>query len=213
MDRETKIIAVITALLPISAVVALAFWLPSHIDQVIELAKAHPVIAPTLVILWRILSIVIPPIPGAIVSLALIPLFGWFWSFVWAAVGVLIGETLAFLIARKFREPAAKRFVPLQLLHKWESKLSSRNEFLAFLGIRIATGYIADFLSYAAGLSTLSFTKFIGATLLVLPLNAVVYWAGGKLYEVSEFLAILFILGGVILFYTLQKSKIFEKIK
>lgn len=210
MDRETKIIAAITAILPISLVLVLAFWIPANLETVVNWAEERRLVAPVLLILWRIIAIVIPPIPGAVVSLALIPVFGWFWSFVWAAVGVLIGETLAFLIARKFREPAAKRFVPLQLLHKWESKLSSQNEFLAFLGIRIATGYIADFLSYAAGLSTLSFTKFIAATLLLLPLHAVVYWAGGKLYEVSEFLAILFIFGGVILFYALQKSKIFS---
>lgn len=213
MNKETKIVAAITALLPISTAIALAFWLPNHIDKVASLAKTYPTVAPALIVFWRILSIIIPPIPGAIVSFSLIPVFGWFLSFVYAAIGIVIGQIIAFALARKFREPLVKRFVPLQTLHKWETKLSSQTEFLAFLGIRLATGYIADFISYAAGLSKISFKKFLAATLIVLPLDAVLYWAGGKVYEASPYVAAASLVGAVILFYTLQKSKIFEKIK
>lgn len=213
MDRETKIIAAITALLPITIVIALALWVPDNLPTLIDFAKNHPISAPLLLILWRTLAIIVPPIPGAIVSFALIPVFGWFYSFLYSAIAILAGESVAFLLARKFREPLAKRFVPIQTLHKWEAKLSETTEFLALVGIKLITAYIADFISYAAGLSKLTFRKFFLATLILLPLNAIVFYTGGKLHELNTYIAIVTLAGVVIVIYTLQKSKIFEKIK
>lgn len=192
---------------------ALALWVPSNLDTITELAKKHHIIAPLIMIIWRILAIVIPPVPGAIVTYALIPVFGWFYSFLYSAIAILVGESLAFMLARKFREPLAKRFTPLQALHKWESRLSGTTEFLALVGIKLVTAYISDFISYAAGLSRLSFKKFFAATVILLPLNGIVFYAGGKLYELNTHIAIVTLVGAVIVIYTFQKSKIFEKIK
>lgn len=213
MDKETKIIAAVTAILPLSLIVALTLWVPNNLDALTEFAKRHSVVAPLVVIIWRTLAIVVPPIPGAIISYALIPVFGWFYSFLYSAIAILIGESAAFLLARKYREPLAKRFVPIQALHKWEEKLSATTEFFALIGIKLTTAYIADFVSYAAGLSKLSFKKFFTATLILLPLNAIVFYAGGKLYELNTYLAIVTLVGAVIIIYIFQKSKIFEKIR
>ena len=157
---KSKYAVLITLGFTLSLFFFLIWWIPPRADAFIAFSEAHRFIGPVLVILWSILAIVVPPIPGGIISFALIPVFGWFWSFVYATIGLLIGTSIAFWLARRFREPLAQRFVPLQELHQWEQRFSQRMEFFAFLGIRFTTGPIMDFISYAAGLSSISFRKF-----------------------------------------------------
>src|SRR5688500_4055709 len=120
-------------------------WCIRNTDVVIAIAQDHPILAPLLVILWRILGIVIPPISGGVVSLALIPVFGWFLSFVFATVVVLLGTTIAFFLARRYGKKIVGQFVPLNRLDEWEKKFSKNQEFAAFLLIRFTTGPVLDF--------------------------------------------------------------------
>lgn len=170
-------IGVFTFILTAIAIVLFLTFVPQYQTQLIEITKTYPFLAPFIIISWRIIAIIIPPIPGGILSFAFIPIIGWFWAYVYSEIGVLIGASLAFFIARKFREPVASRFVPIQSLHAWEEKLSSKKEFFAFLGIRIAAASVMDFISFAAGLSKMNYRKFILATMIAeLPLLAWYYF-------------------------------------
>lgn len=183
MDKNSKVIALITILLTLVVIFSVTSYLSPRLDFIIQFSRDYPLIGPVVIILWRILAIVIPPLPGGIVSLALIPVFGWFPSFVYGTVGLLIGATISFFLARKFREPLVKKFVPLQQLHKWQGKLSDRTEFLTFLVIRLTTEPILDFISYIAGLSKISFIKFFIATFIILLPNALTYYLGETIYK------------------------------
>ncbi len=170
-------IGVFTFTLTAIAVIFFLTFIPQYQSQLIDITKTYPFLAPFVIISWRILAIIIPPLPGGVLSFAFIPIIGWFWAYVYSEIGVLIGATLAFYIARKFREPVAKRFVPIKSLHEWEEKLSKKKEFFAFLGVRIAASSMMDFVSFAAGLSKLSYKKFILATIIAeLPLLAWYYF-------------------------------------
>ena len=172
-----------TIICTIAVVLFLFWWIPPNINALIEFSLKYPLFAPLLIISWRILSIVVPPIPGAVLGFAFIPIIGWFWAFVFGFIGELIGATFAFYIARRFREPAVARFIPLQKLHAWEGKLSKKTEFLAFLGIRVTTGPIMDFISYVAGLSKINFRKFIVATFFAGLPSMLLYFLGAQAYE------------------------------
>lgn len=172
-----------TLVLTLLGVGFLFFWLPPHQDELTQLAIDHPIVAPLIIIFFRMIGMVIPPIPGGVISFALIPVLGWFWSSVYSMIGLTLGAIIAFFIARKFREPVIARFVPLQDLNKWEDKLSGKTEFFAFLGIRMMTGPIMDFISYVAGLSKISFWKFLLATVIAEIPSVFAYYVGGEVYK------------------------------
>lgn len=204
-----------TLLLTLLGIGFLFLWVPPHIEQLTQFVLDHPILAPFLLIVWRILSIVIPPIPGGIVSIALIPVVGWFWSYTYGLIGVIIGTSLAFFIARKYREPVVKKFFPLQQLHKWEGKLSRKTEFMAFLGLRLTTGPLLDFMSYVAGLSKISYNKFILATVLSELPQAFIYFLGGEAYErfaeKSIYLGIGSILLLIVAISVIKNHELFKK--
>lgn len=213
MNKQTKLIAAITIISPILGLSLLLSWVPQHTERLIQITQENPTMAPLVLISWRIIGIIIPPIPGGIVSIALIPVFGWFWSFVYAAVGVLVGSSIAFLLARRFREPLVKRFVPLQQMHQWEDKFTKDTKFMTFLAIRFTTGPILDFISYVAGLTKISYKNFFLTTAITLLPDAFYYYVGEEVYKRNTPVAIVGIIVFISVFYILQKAKFFEKTK
>lgn len=181
--KKTHLLGSGTIIVTALGFVVLLVYLPEHLAGITQFTLEHPYLAPLIIVAWRVLAIVIPPIPGGILSFALIPVLGWFWSFIYAAIGILIGTSVAFFLARKFREPLVRRFVPLQKLHSWQGELSHRTQFLAFLTVRMTTGPVMDFISYIAGLSTLRFSRFLLATFIAILPDSLLYYVGDAAYK------------------------------
>lgn len=214
MHKHINIAALLTFSLSLVSVILLIAFVPQNLETISAFAHKNWLLGALLIILWRILSIVVPPIPGAIVSFALIPIYGWFLSYVFASIGIILGTSIAFFLARKYREPFVKRFIPLQQLHMWEGKLSGKTEFFAFLGIRFATGSILDFISYVAGLSKISYPKFLLATCIAMLPDALLYYLGEELYsqfskQSSYFgIVVLIIIAGA--YFVIRKKGLFK---
>jgi len=68
-----------------------------------------------------------------------------------------------------------------------------------------------DYISYVAGLSKLSFKIYFGATLFSLSFDLVIYYLGGKVFEVSAYLAIGLVIFFGIFFYLAKKFNFFKK--
>lgn len=181
--KKTILVGLFTFSSAFLSFIALIFWVTANRAEIIDFSIAHPLVIPLVIIVWRIIAVIIPPLPGGVISLAFIPVLGWFWAYLYGVTGAFVGAVIAFYIARRFREPVVEKFVPLQTLHKIEEKISGRTELLAFLGIRLTTGSIMDFVSYAAGLSKLSPKKFVLATLIALIPEAAWYYFGGVTYD------------------------------
>ena len=77
--RKKSWIPKLTLISPIVLIILLYIWVPAHLSFLERLFTQTGILGPILLILWRILGMVIPPIPGGIVSIALIPVIGWFW--------------------------------------------------------------------------------------------------------------------------------------
>ncbi|MBI2032071.1 MAG: TVP38/TMEM64 family protein [Candidatus Levybacteria bacterium] len=214
--KKPLAIGLLTFTLTVVSFIALISFVLSYREEITNFALTYPLFIPVLIVIWRAISIVIAPLPGGILSFAFIPILGWFWAWLYGSFGVAIGATIAFYIARKFREPAVSRFIPLKKLHAWEEKLSERTEFLAFVGVRITTGPIMDFISYVAGLSKISYKKFILATIVAQVPEAIWYYLGGSVYQ--KLLSTKSVLGGTFLvailvigFFVVRNHGIFKK--
>lgn len=210
MNKTSRIAIWTTVILGIASIPLFLTWIPSQIEKIIPFTNDYPLVGPIVVIVWRILSIVIPPLPGGLVSIALIPVFGWWKSFIYAAIGILTGTSVAFALARRYREPFVKKFVPLQQLHHWQEKISEKRQFWTFVGIRFATGSIMDYISYIAGLSKITFKNFFLATSVSLTSELVLYYVGEKVYKASAYIAIGAVIFFALAYYLAKKFKFFK---
>ncbi len=208
--KKPLALGILTFTLTVIGLVVLIGLTLEYRPQITSFGLANPYFIPILIIVWRAISIVIAPLPGGVLSFAFIPIIGWFLAWLYGSIGVVIGATLAFYLARKFREPFVKRFVPLERLHKLEEKMSQKTEFFAFLGIRLTTAPIMDFVSYIAGLSKISYKKFIAVTLIAQLFEGVWYYFGGvafqKLLSAQSLFAGLILLVIIIIFFFIIKN-------
>lgn len=155
----------------------------SYVDDLIKIINDNPLIGPVLLIAWRVIGIIVPAIPAGVVSFAVVPVFGWFKTYLYTLSGILIGTSISFFLARRFKEPLVTKFVPLKKLHKLEDKLSERKRFAAIFVIRLFTVPVMDFSSYAAGLTRISFPKFFLATLISSLPDIAIFYFGEQLFK------------------------------
>src|SRR3989344_6182624 len=183
-------------------------------EKVIFTISSHIFVGPLLLILWRIIGIIFPAIPSGVVSFAVVPIFGWFKTYIYTVTGILIGTSISFFLARKFGEPLAERFVPIKKLHRLEDKLTEKQKFLGIVALRLFTVPVMDFSSYAAGLTRISFPKFFLATLIASLPDIAIFYFGEKLYETIFGRSVIIAVGALFFIgmgYVILKRFVFEK--
>lgn len=174
--------------------------------------KDQPALAFAIVVFARFLAIVVAPLPGQPVAFTSLAVMPWWEAWLANLIGADVGAIVAFLIARKFREPLVERFAGLKKIHAFEDSLSRRNKFWGFVGLRIAAAAALDFFSYAAGLSKISFGVFAFVTVLVdIPITFAFFYLGGiaaqyGMYVMIGFMAIFMIASAIMAMR--QKGKI-----
>ena len=172
-----------------------------------QIFSGNTIVSPILFIIIRSLAIVFPPIPGISIDIPGILVFGWLLAFIYAEIGIMLGAMIAFWIARKFREPLVKKFIPLQKLHRWENKLSENQKFWALVAIRLPTNPLFDYISYAAGLTRISPVKFFFSTLIGnIPSVFLVFYFGGFFFGQGIYYGIAFVTALIILVIILRKN-------
>lgn len=163
--------------------VILLVFNPAYTDSLVRFTSEHKFFGPMFLIFWRILGIVVPAIPAGVVSFAVIPFFGWLQTYLYTLIGILLGTSISFWLARCFRERLVAKFVPLQKIHKLEDSLSHKKRFAAIVALRLFTVPVMDFSSYIAGLTKISFAKFFLATLIASTPDIGIFYFGEELYK------------------------------
>jgi uncharacterized membrane protein YdjX (TVP38/TMEM64 family) len=140
----------------------------------------YPIIAPIIFIIVRILPIVIPPIPGLLIDVIGIAVFGWFYGFILAEIAVVTASMISFYIGRKFREPLLGKFISIKKIHEWEDELSEKEKFWALISLRFISSPFFDIINYVAGLTKIKASTYLFATIIVTaPLGFIIYYFGG----------------------------------
>lgn len=164
----------------IIAVVMAPFFSDEYLALVTNFITLHPQAAFIIIIIARFLGVAVAPLPGAPIALLSVALLPWWQALIYNFIGADLGAIAGFWIARLFRERAVRYFAPLEYVHEWQKSISSRRQFWGFVGVRLLSITAFDFVSYAAGLSTLPFRNFFFATILVdLPINIAFFFLGG----------------------------------
>src|SRR3989344_581439 len=186
--RRNKIFWLIGGLIIIAAFL-LPIFSADYRAYMVGLIEQYPYAAPLIVIVFRFIGVVLAPLPGAPIAFASMAILPWPQALLYNFIGVELGAITAFFLARKFREPVVARFASLGKIHEWQEKVSRRKQLWAFTGLRPVSLVAFDFVSYAAGLTKLSFWTFLAATLIIdIPANFMFFYFGGLAVSFSVFL-------------------------
>ncbi|NQU03722.1 MAG: TVP38/TMEM64 family protein [Syntrophaceae bacterium] len=188
-------------------------------DSLNEFIVRLGVFGPMAVIGLMVLAIVMSPFPSAPIALAAGMAYGHTWGTIYVVIGAEIGALVAFTIGR---------LAGYEVLSRWFGRrlemglLGSQNALTAIVLIGRSLPFISfDILSYAAGLTPLSFWRFAVATFAgIIPISFLLTHFGSELgsADMQRVSATVLALGGITLipigikwFVSRRRSKVLEK--
>jgi uncharacterized membrane protein YdjX (TVP38/TMEM64 family) len=156
--------------------------------------KAVGPLAPVLFILTQSLQVVFAPIPGEATGFIGGYLFGAPLGLLYSILGLTFGSVLAFLIARWLEEHYVKRWIPAEILQKFDFLMERQGALIAFI-LFILPGFPKDYLCFVLGLSRMPLKLFLViVTLGRLPGTLLLTLQGAKVYK-GDYYSTLIILG------------------
>lgn len=153
---------------------------------------------PLAIITLITLAIVFSPIPSAPVALAAGAVYGHGWGALYVLLGAELGALIAFILARLLGHELLRRWLGERLSF---GLLGSQNKLMGIVFLSRMLPFISfDLVSYAAGLSVLSFWRFALATLAgIIPMSFLLAHFGSDLASGDQKrMAITILLLGVI---------------
>ncbi|MDY3052755.1 MAG: TVP38/TMEM64 family protein [Ndongobacter sp.] len=167
IQRTRKILS-ITTILGIIVFLLLGLW-AFHEGYLTDRGKLQALLeragswAPLLFILLQIVQCIIPIIPGGVTLVIGVVVFGPWMGFVYNYIGIFIGETGCFLLARRFGQPLVRALVSEQSFQKHIVRLSDNQKKINrfFWITMLLPGMPDDFICMLAGLSQMSFRWFL----------------------------------------------------
>ena len=137
---------------------------------------------PLLFIVIQIAQVVIAVIPGGLTCLAGVVFFGPWYGFLYSAVGILIGSCINFYLARRYGEKFIRLFVNDETYEQTKKKFLTGKKFdVVFTAAILLPGAPDDVLCMLAGLTDMSWRKFLTILFLGRPVTIVVYSLGGAM--------------------------------
>lgn len=168
---STRVKKVVLALAGLAVIVVLALIfgqdlapLFSDPQRMRETMQGMGMWAPLGLVVFSAVQIVLAPVPGYLVQIAGGYLLGAWQGSVFGMIGMVLGATGAFLLARRFGVPLLHRLVPDRLLDSW-LHLRNLNSLTAWFIVLLLP--VGDFCYFLAGLTALSLPRMLLATLLV----------------------------------------------
>jgi len=163
-------------------------------------AEAHPFSAPLLYISLQALQVILAPVPGEATGFIGGYLFGVWEGLLYSMIGLTLGSSVAFYLARWFRHFFAARFESWEAFQRLERFMEGRGILAAFVCYLIP-GFPKDYLSYFLGLFDLPYPLFLGIMFLGrLPGTLALVLEGASLYEREWWLLILVTLLSLVFF-------------
>ncbi len=147
---------------------ARSFWdMESLAHDLAERLRDLGLLGPLALFALFVLQCVIAPLPSEPLMMAAGFVYGPRVGGVVAWLGVVVGASACFSLARVYGRPFAERFVKAERLRDIDRFLVGRGRvaaFLALLGIRVFAFSSFDVVSYAFGLVRFPFPSFLAAT-------------------------------------------------
>jgi uncharacterized membrane protein YdjX (TVP38/TMEM64 family) len=156
--------------------------------------KAAGPLAPLVFILIQAFQVVFAPIPGEATGFIGGYLFGAPLGLLYSTLGLTLGSVGAFLIARWLEEHYVKRWIPAEILQKFDFLMERQGALISFI-LFIFPGFPKDYLCFVLGLSRMPFKLFLLiCTVGRIPGTLMLNLQGAKVYQ-GDYYSTLIILG------------------
>ncbi|MDP7116338.1 MAG: TVP38/TMEM64 family protein [Candidatus Woesearchaeota archaeon] len=146
---------------------AYVYWdLVSSPNELKTFIASFGIFGPLALFSIEILQVVIPYLPGQVLSIAGGYLYGVWMGTLINLIAITIGSLFAFFISKKFGRPLIERMFHVQQLDKFDTFFHRHGLIIIFL-CRTQFFFPNDLISYASGLiNELSWKKFLVASVL-----------------------------------------------
>ena len=177
------------------------------VDVIKEYILSFGIWAPVISFFLMIFQAIAAPLPAFLITFANAGLFGWVWGALLSWASAMAGAALCFYIARFFGRGAVEKLTGKFALDSVDGFFEKYGN-NTILITRLLPFVSVDLVSYAAGLTSMSFWSFFWATGLgQLPATLVYSYVGGMLTGgAKKFIMGLFILFALSVFIFLFKK-------
>ncbi|MGI6091378.1 MAG: TVP38/TMEM64 family protein [Negativicutes bacterium] len=132
-------------------------------DNLRQFILSYGIWAPLTSVAVMSLQSLIPFVPGLIITIANAWIFGWIYGALYSWLGSLAGAMIDFSIARWYGRPFAERIVKPKYLNYTDSFFTKHGMMAVFI-TRLTPLVPFKVISYGAGLTAISASKFASAT-------------------------------------------------
>ena len=135
--------------------------------------------APIIFILFQIIQVIFPILPGGIGCIAGIIFFGPIVGTIYNYIGICLGSFAAFYLSRKLGSDFVKSITKHKLFGKYKYLIEENSKFDKWFAMAIFFPLAPDdFLCYLAGLTKITYRKFASIILLGKPFGIIAYSFG-----------------------------------
>jgi uncharacterized membrane protein YdjX (TVP38/TMEM64 family) len=165
----------------------------SDLDSLTLKVRQMGSIGPLVIIGLMMLAVVISPLPSAPIALVSGAVFGHTFGTIYIIVGAGLGAFIAFFIARLAGLPLVSKMIGDRISLK---QFDTQNSLMAVVFISRLIPFLSfDLVSYAAGLTPISFWRFAIATVLgLIPASFLLAHFGGEMIQFEFQNMMLFVL-------------------
>ena len=183
--------------------------------QLKALIRSYGAYSPVAYIFLQMMQVVIAPIPGGAIEFIGGYLFGAKAGFLYSMIGLFIGSSVAFSLARIFEKLAVEKVVPLETRKKFDYLIGHEGLILSFL-LFLIPGFPKDALCYILGLTPMHFGIFLFISLVGrVPGTLMACLQGAKAFD-HQYKALLILTGIstlVLLIFYIYHDEIHHAIK
>lgn len=133
------------------------------IERLIFLIQSNLLLYLVGLFLLKMASIIYPPLPGVVVTLASVPIIGWETAYMIDILGSAFGSTIAYFLGKKYGFSLIETIMGTGMKNQiTKIRIKKTNQIEASIMLRFATaGLLSDGLSWGASLIGFSYRSFI----------------------------------------------------
>ena len=174
--------------------VCLYFGICTDKQWIESILKSAGALAPLVFIVIQSLQVVFAPIPGEATGFIGGYLFGAPLGLLYSTLGLTLGSVGAFFIARWLEEHYVKKWIPVEILQKFEFLMERQGALVSFI-LFLLPGFPKDYLCFILGLSRMPFRLFLLICVVGrIPGTLLLNLQGAKVYK-GDYYSTFIILG------------------
>ena len=173
VNKNNKIWQTLVAILFFIVVISSAWFLMGAKD-IVGVVSKFGYWAPLLLIILKVSTIIISPLGGTPIYFAVPALFGFWPGFIYLVIADAVGYSAVFWISRVYGRKIMNRMLSDEQILWADKMLRYMGSWKGLTIVRVVFAPLADTISYAAGLTKISFKEYFLATFPLLVLHVVI---------------------------------------